>query len=220
MANRRHHISARPLARFLLPLLAAVALVVVVFGRRGDDIPPQPRVEGSQGRQVLRLHGEFQATATDKGARDYRPLSTERRETVLQRLAEFHRLYRQSRPFMTVTSEPGSAALDKLARDLGALLARVDLGGYEMPTGSSSSESTALSSRAPVLQISSRHLPIALDLFQALEPLLAGVIQLKIDDTQRIDQLRLHLRGNPLFSGEGEAHFITELESDLLPGSE
>ncbi len=200
--GRRHRISARPLAWLVLPLAVIVTALILLFGRGNSDQNLPPLIHGGvEGQDRVALQGG----RSDGDGTIYRPVTPARREAALQRLAEFRARYRQARPFVVVSAAANSEPLDKRARDIGSALSSHGLGRYsqEIPALESSPDLSEL----PAIYLAPRDTRIARELLWALEPYLAGHIAVVYDGDLRTDQVRLHLRGHPRFSAEGEAIF-------------
>jgi len=197
-------ISARPLAWLVLPLAVIVAVLILFFGRGNVDQDLPPVVSGGeQGLDEVVLRGP-----TGNGdSTNYRPITSAKRETALQRLAEFRARYRQSQPFIVVTSAASPQSLSSLAREIGSALSTHGLGTYQEEKPDSHN-APGLPTQ-PVMRLAPRDSRIARELLWALEPYLAGHITLVYQADLRTDQIQLYMRGNPRFSGEGEAHFAT-----------
>lgn len=182
----------------LLALLAALALVL----SRDHEDPAEPRVLSSSGQgQHLLLpaepEGNWQA--------DFVVASGDKRERVLQALAEVRARYKQVRPEIRVWAEPGLMSRERLALQLARSLAQLNLGqqveGVTPP---------AFASELPgalVLRCRAADQKIARALLGALAPYLSGRVYLMFDESTAAHQMQLYLLGKPWFDERGLATF-------------
>jgi hypothetical protein len=193
--------SARPLAWLVVPLAVLVTALILLFGREDADQNLPPLVTGGgRGLDQVALEG-----GAGHGDMAYRPITSARRETALQRLAEFRSRYRQVQPFVLVSTATTSEALDNVAQEIGDLLSTHGLGGYRQDVPDF--KAGAGSSELPAMRLAPQDARIARELLWALEPLLGGRVSLAYDAELRIDQMQLRIQGHPRFSAEGEAIF-------------
>ncbi|MCB1674723.1 MAG: hypothetical protein KDI01_00425 [Halioglobus sp.] len=218
MLQKSHRtLSLRPLAIWLLPLLAAVALLILVFGDKRDVSSALEIVATTAQGVTLAMEssGDEPADAS-AGTSEYVPPAEARRQAVLSRLSEFRATYKQARPFVTVAADGSVDSLRQLAQRLADALGKYGLGRVELvPPGQLPDAPAAL----PVLRCAERDAAIARELLAALEPYLGGGLEMAWDERLRVDQMYLELRGTPSFSAQGEAFFGADYAPVAVPAA-
>jgi len=190
---------------FLIPLLLVVLGVAYWFSgsdpeERGD-VASVTVLSESDDAQWLRL--PTVVAAGEVGSRYVEPADA-LRAGVLQNLAQFRVNYQQLAPYLKVKAAPGLENGQRLAQQLGSVLAHYGLGR----TAASDAQSLPDKRRALlVLRGARKDAEIIRRLLAALSPYLSGEVLVQFDDARRIDQLELYLLGEPGFTKTGVAVF-------------
>lgn len=203
LASRQN---VKHLAWGLLPLAALVVGLIVIFGVPDERRLPAPAItERGEGHMRLQLGQAAKADGRELSSQ-FIPLSSDRRDQLLNRLSKFRAQYKQSAPQLRVWAPPASKNAQRVAGQLGSSLAQLGLGKTLRQAPGPVPDSDA-----PMLLIGTeKDQNIIRQLLTALSFHLAGDMEVRFDDTVSLDNLILYLPGEPRFTPEGVAYFGKE----------
>lgn len=198
--------NVKHLAWGLLPLAVLVVGLIVIFGVPEDRRLSSPTItERGESYMHLQLGQAVKADGMELSSQ-FTPLSSDRRDQLLNSLSRFRAQYKQSAPQLRVWAPPGSENAQRVARQLGTSLAQLGLGKTVRRAPGPVPDSDA----PMVLMGTEKDQNIIRQLLTALSFHLAGDMEVRFDDTVSLDNLILYLPGEPRFTPEGIAYFGKE----------
>lgn len=179
-----------PQAWLLIPLALLVGGLILFFGQTDDNASVRVVQSSSSGMVLSIGPGEGGPPGT-AGAKA-------RRAQALANLAEFRAHYQQLSPFVSVIAIDDSAAGGAFARELGDLLAELNLGNrVKQPPAATGGEDSA----AIRLRCAPGDGSVARDLVAALSPLLRGSATITFDQSLGVADMLLAVSDEARASG-------------------
>lgn len=203
----RRRRSLSKLAWGLIPLTLIVATLLLFRQPDTGNTAAIEVVTTYPGAQLLAVNPTLRRDDADG---QFVAPDSARRNRVLQRLGQFRADYRQAAPFLTISHSPGSPGRQQFAAEVAGALAQHDLGATGTApnlTNDAIMDETGDGQADMRVRAARRDRNIVRELLWALSPYYSGRVLLVFDDSVRLDNLSLHIGGNPVFTREGVAVF-------------
>jgi hypothetical protein len=135
----------------------------------------------------------------NQNKQQYRPVSSEIRQSVEDKMANFRKKYAETPPVVNVEYESGNNERFKVGATLGEMLIKQSLGRFD----ATSTSIGRFPGYAITLHCGKNGSEMASDFLSSISPYLKGDVNIVIIPQWPANQMRLYLNGTPSFSENG-----------------
>jgi hypothetical protein len=198
------------MAWWLPPLALLIAAIIFIFGDNSTSRDGLTNVTTLSSDLTLVTVGERSTTKLDLDAelsRNFVSPDAVLVERLLQNLRLFRADFRQMAPSITVSAKPGSPERDRIATELGGLLARAELGQRGQTTDVTAEHAEL--NPGIIFYSTRQNREILLRFINDIAPYFKGTVLLAGKDDGRLDRIAMVIHGQPGFLPDGSVVFTT-----------